>query len=198
MNLLDFLIFWFIFFVVVNGTHQGFHRAVLDAAVFFVGVILAAFVHPAFGKLLTYVFPEMWAYQIAFAAIAGGFAIAVTKPFDGVLRNDWRLSKLKPQFERVDRVSGGVIAFVLSLMFIHIFALLLLTYPVLRIDDEVRNSFLVPELYARVPKMTGFLPSNFDLAERELDSIQRGVRLQASEPPPTPTPLPAASVEPSN
>jgi hypothetical protein len=191
MNLLDILIFWFIFFVVVNGTNQGVFRALLDAAAVTAGVVIAAVVHPLLGKLLVLFFPEMWAYQIAFAMIAGGFALAVTKPFDGVLRNDWRLSKLRPRFDRFDRICGGVVAFALCLVFINVLALLLLTYPVLDLDKQARGSFLVPQLYASTPKMVRFFPSNFTLAAQELDHLQTGLALQdkpADEPPATPTP----------
>jgi uncharacterized membrane protein required for colicin V production len=181
MNLLDVLVFWFIFFVVVNGTHQGLLRAALDALVFFAGIVLAALVHPALGKVLSAFFPDMWAHQIAFGGIAGGFALAVTKPFDSLLRHDWRLSKLRPALAGVDRVAGGTIAFALSLLFVHVLALLLLTYPVLRLDETVRESYLVTRIYGRVPKLTGLLPDDFALAENELDQIVRGSGVPASQ-----------------
>jgi uncharacterized membrane protein required for colicin V production len=162
MNVVDITILGIVAISTAVGFHWGLIRMViaivgLGGGIFVAGRYyagVAAFLHPIEGGGL--VGDENWARIIAFV----GIVIAVSLLL-GMLGSILRVVARLLFIGCLDRALGGLLGFIMSMVFVVAIVVVVTVFPVPGVSDAVQASQVAQQLSGFVPVVLAFLPPEF-------------------------------------
>ena len=162
MNAVDITILSVVAVSTAMGFYWGFIRQViavvgLGGGIFVAGryyADVAEFLHPTEGGGL--VADENWARIIAFVGIVIGVSLLL-----GVVGSVLRLVAKLLFIGCLDRILGGLLGFIMSIMLVVAVIVVVTVFPVPGLSDAVHTSQVAQQLSGFVPVVLAFLPPEF-------------------------------------